>query len=126
VLGTLHHEHHEACEHQDSEGENMPPRQRFRQSFIGLCEAAKARGPAETPLDHPAPWQPHEAFLRLRPFDHFELHPMVGSVLPRSAAGIALIHRGAFRRAVRDVLLLLGQLRHMRAILFVCGGDMQG
>jgi hypothetical protein len=118
VLGTLHHERHEAREHQDSKGDNMPPRQRSRQSFITLCEAAKARGPAETPLDHLAPWQPHEAFLRLRPFDHFELHP--------SVAGIGLIHRADSHRGVRDVLLLLGQQRHLRAILFVCGGDMQG
>jgi hypothetical protein len=126
MLGTLHHERHEAREHQDSEGENMPPRQRSRQSFIASCETAKARGPDETALDHPAPWQSHEAFLRVRPFDHFELHPMVGSVLPCSVTGIALIHRGDFHRGVRDVLLLLGQLRHLGAILFVCGGDLQG
>ena len=126
VLGTLHHERHEVREHQDTEGENMPPHQHSRPSFISSCEAVKARGPAGTALDHPAPWQPHEDFLRLRPFDLFESHPLVGSVLPRSGASIALTHRGHLHRGVRDVLLLLGQLRHLCAVLFVCGGDMQG
>src|SRR5215211_5003496 len=60
VLGTLHHERHEVREPQDTEGENMPPRQHSRPSFISSCEAVKARGPAETALDHPGPWQPHE------------------------------------------------------------------
>jgi hypothetical protein len=56
VLGTLHHERHEVREHQDTEGENMPPRQHSRPSFISSCEAVKARGPTETALDHSAPW----------------------------------------------------------------------
>jgi hypothetical protein len=104
VLGPLHHERHEVREHQDTEGENMPPHQHSRPSFISSCEAVKARGPAGTALDHPAPWQPHEDFLRLRPFDHFESHPLVGSVLPRSGAGIALTHRGHLHRKVSTAI----------------------
>ena len=43
-----------------------------------------------------------------------------------AAASLARPGNHLDRRGVRDVLLLLGQLRHLRVILFVCGGDMQG
>ena len=65
VLGTLHHERHEVREHQDTEGENMPPRQHSRPSFISSCEAVKARGPAETALHIPPLLEDRKSFAHL-------------------------------------------------------------
>lgn len=57
-------------EHEAGNGEKRESGQDFRHPFIVAGEAAEARQPGGTALDHPTAGQQHEATFGLRQRDH--------------------------------------------------------
>src|SRR5947209_10464324 len=98
----------------------MQARECSRQSFIVACQAAEARRPGKTAFDHPAPWQQHEATLRLWQFDDFQADAMCRSLPRRTLAGVALIDECDFDACARRLLYGLSQLSDLPAVLFIC------
>ena len=77
-------------------------------------------------LHHPAARQQHEAALGLRVFDDFQLNAMLGRGLFRGFPRVTLIDIRQLHMVSGDLLHLCGQPFHLRSILLISGGDVQG
>lgn len=107
---TVAQRRHEAGAQDDREGEEMQAGQQVGQPFVGAGEAAEAGGPGVAARDDPAARQQHEAALGLG----------------RLLAGVALGDEGDLDGLAGGLLHLLGQRRHLRAVLPTRGPHEQG
>jgi site-specific DNA recombinase len=74
---------------------------------------------------HPAPGQQHEPLPRLRQFHHLELDSVRRGGLTRVLACVPLVDERDLDRLARRLLQARAQVRHLRAVLLVGGGDLQ-
>ena len=70
----------------------MVAAQRGGQSLVITSEPAKPGRPAEGAFHDPAAWEQDEAVLGLVVLDHFQADAVLRRILPRSFAGVALVH----------------------------------
>jgi hypothetical protein len=92
----LKYQCHKTLEHENGKSHKMQACKGLGQLFIIPRQAAKATGPAETPLNDSALWQYHKAFFGCRQFDHFQLPVVDCGILGRLGIGVALINRSDF------------------------------
>jgi predicted amidohydrolase YtcJ len=85
-------------EHQDREDRAMTARQGDWQSFAVPGQAAKARRPSETALDHAAAWQQDEPVLSRRECHHREVHTMHRRLLGKLVTGVSPTDKGHLDR----------------------------
>ena len=90
------------------------------------CEPAKACGPSDTTLDHPAARQQYKASFCFGVLDHQKLDAMLLWLNCGGFARIALIDKGNLNGIPGLFLDCLGQPIHLCPVLFTGWGDMQG
>jgi hypothetical protein len=99
-------------EHEASEGDEVKASQDGGQALIVACQAAETSGPGDAALDHPALGQQDKAALGLGQLDHLQADALPLSRRRRLLAG-GLVDRD-------------GQQLHLRAVLGISWGDVQG
>ncbi len=112
--------------HEYNKGQQVKTSQGLRPAFIVASQATEAGHPGETALHDPSAGQQHEATFGLRQRDDFQAHPMGLGRLGRHIAGGARIDVGQFHPAPGDFLDRFGQLAHLRPVLVISWGHMQG
>src|SRR5215216_2814948 len=115
------HMTHKGGQHQNGKSQEMQALQGSGQALVVACQTTKARHPAERALDHPATRQQDKTLLGFRQFDDFQLDTVLGSGLLRFRPAVALVNKRQFDTLSSDLLDLLSELRHLRAILLVGG-----
>lgn len=93
--------------------------ERGGQPFIIACQAAKAGGPAEGTLDHPASGQEDESAFGFWELHSLEAHAVRGGWAGRFFSGVALVGKGDFDWVSGGLLHGLHQRPHLGAFLFV-------
>lgn len=78
--------------------------------FVISGEPAKARGPAEALLDHPAARQQHEATFGLAVFDHLQLNAMPGGRARGNFSPVPLIDIAQLDLVAGDALHLFWRI----------------
>ena len=112
-------------EEQAKHGEPVHALEGFGEALIVAREATEAGKPAEATFDDPASRQQNEPAFGLGKFDHFQTYPVCVPCSSGLFARIALVDKGNLHGFAGGLLRGLGQLLHLRTILFVCRGDAQ-
>src|SRR6266700_4065436 len=101
-------------------------RQCFRPTLVVTSQTTKTSRPSKTALHHPAAWQQDETTFGLWQLHHLQAYSLITSSLSRVIARVALVDESQFDMVACHFLDCGGQLAHLRSILLIGRGDMQG
>ena len=113
-------------EHEASKGDVMETGKRLSQALVVTSQTSESRGPCKASFNHPAARQQYEAALGLGVLDHRQLDTVGLSRLFCILSSVALIHIRQCHTLVGKVLYRLRQFFHLRPVLLIGRGDMQG